>query len=138
MITIKIRDSSKLPGKKGITMIEVRIILNVLADKHLEITQTLISLIKPVDREKGCEGCSVFCDIQDRNRFCMIQEWQTSEDLNLHIKSHRFGVLLGTKPLLSKPLNIRIYNVSHLQGMEAIDEVRTNGVTYDEYIVSLS
>ena len=119
-------------------MIIVRIILNVLPDKHLEITQTLISLIKPVDREKGCKGCSVFCDIQDKNRFCMIQEWQTSEDLNLHIKSHRFGVLLGTKPLLSKPLNIRIYNVSHLQGMEAIDEVRTNGVTYDEYIVSLS
>ena len=118
-------------------MIAVKIILEVLPEKQLEITQTLISLIKPVDREKGCEGCSVFCDIQNRNRFCMIQEWQTSEDLNLHIKSHRFGVLLGTKPLLGKPLNILIYTVTHLQGMAAIDEVRTNGVTYDQYIANL-
>ena len=119
-------------------MIVVKIILNVLADKQLEITQTLVSLIEPVGREKGCKGCSVFCDIQDKNRFCLIEEWQTSEDLDLHIKSHMFGVLLGTKPLLSESLDIRIYTVSHLQGMEAIDEVRTNGVTYDEYIANLS
>ena len=119
-------------------MIVVRIILNAIADKQLEITQTLVSLIKPVGREKGCKCCSVFCDLLDRNRFCLIQEWQTSEDLDLHIKSHRFGVLLGTKPLLSKPLNIRIYNVSHLQGMEAIEAVRTKGVPYDEYIVNVS
>ena len=119
-------------------MIVVKIILNVLADKQLEITQTLVSLIEPVGREKGCKGCSVFCDIQDKNCFCLIEEWQTSEDLDLHIKSNRFGVLLGIKPLLSKPLNIQIYTVSHLQGMEAINEVRTNGVTYDEYIVNVS
>ena len=119
-------------------MIVIKIILNVLANKQLEITQTLVSLIEPVGREKGCKGCSVFCDIQDRNRFCMIQEWQTSEDLNLHIKSHKFRVLLGTKFLLSEPLDIRIYTVSHLQGMTAIDEVRTNGVPYDEYIVNVS
>ena len=119
-------------------MIVVKIILNVLADKQLEITQTLISLIKPVGREKGCKGCSVFCDILDRNRFCLIQEWQTREDLDLHIKSHRFGVLLGTKPLLSEPLNIQIYTVSHLQGMATIEAVRTQGVQYDEYIVNVS
>lgn len=119
-------------------MIVVRIILNVLADKQLEITQTLVSLIEPVGREKGCKGCSVFCDIQDKNRLCMIEDWQTREDLDLHLKSQRFGVLLGTKPLLSKPLNIQIYTVSHLQGMGAIDMVRTKGVPYDEYLVNVS
>ncbi|MBA3010858.1 MAG: antibiotic biosynthesis monooxygenase [Proteobacteria bacterium] len=114
-------------------MIIVRIILNVLPDKQLEITQTLVSLIEPVSREKGCKDCSIFCDIQDKNRLCLIEEWQAREDLDLHIKSHRFGVLLGTKPLLSEPLNIRIYTVSHLQGMKAIETVRTQGVPYDEY-----
>lgn len=105
-------------------MIIVRIKLNAIADKQLEVTQTLLSLIGPVSLEKGCKGYCVFCDIQDRNRFCLIEEWQTREDLDLHIKSHRFGVLLGTKPLLSEPLDIRIYTVSHLQGMEAINAVR--------------
>ena len=119
-------------------MIVVKIILNVLADKQLEITQTLVSLIEPVTREKGCKGCSVFSDIQDKNRLCLIEEWQTREDLDLHIKSNRFGVLLGIKPLLSTPLNIQIYTVSHLQGMATIEAVRTQGVQYDEYIVNVS
>ncbi len=105
-------------------MIVVRIILDVLADKKLELSQTLLSLIEPVEREIGCKSYAVLCDIHDRNRFCLIEEWETREDMERHIKSHRFGVLLGTKPLLRKSLNIKIYAVSHLQGMEAIEAIR--------------
>jgi len=113
-------------------MIVVRITLNILADKQLEMTQTLLSLIEPLDRAKGCKSYSVFCDISDRNRFCLLEEWETREDLDLYIKSRWFGVLLGTKALLSEPLSIRIYTVTHFQGMEAIEEVRTKAVPYEE------
>ncbi len=109
-------------------MIIVRIILNGLEEKQLELKQTLLSLIKPVGSETGCKSYSVFCDVHDKNRFCLIEEWETREDLNRHIKSHRFGVLLGTKTLLRKPLNVDIYSISQLQGMEAIEAVRTKGV----------
>jgi len=118
-------------------MIVVRIILDVIADKQLELTQTLLSLIDPVGREIGCSSYSVFCDIHDRNRFCLMEEWDSRENLNQHLKSDRFGVLLGTKTLLRKPLNVGIYSVSHLQGMEAIEAVRTKGVSYNEDIVNL-
>jgi quinol monooxygenase YgiN len=106
-------------------MIVVKIILDALEDKQLELTQTLLSLIEPVGRETGCKSYSVFCDIRDRNRFCLIEEWETHENLNQHIKSDRFGVLLGTKALLQHPLNILFYTVSHHQGMEAIETIRT-------------
>jgi len=105
-------------------MIVVKIILDVLADKKLELSQTLLSLIKPVERETGCKSYAVFCDIHDGNRFCLIEEWETREDLDRHIKSNRFGVLLGTKTLLRKPQNLRIYEVSHLQGMEGVQAIR--------------
>lgn len=119
-------------------MIIVRIILNALADKQLELTQTLLSLIEPVGRETGCKSYSVSCDIHEKNRFCLLEEWETRDDLDQHIKSHRFGVLLGTKILLREPLNIRIYSVSHLQGMEAIEAVRTKGGSFHEHITDLS
>lgn len=113
-------------------MIIVRIILDVLEDKQLELTQTLFSLIEPVSKEPGCKSYSVFCDIHDKNRFCLIEEWETSEDRDRHIRSHRFGVLLGTKTLLRKPLNVRIYSVSHLHGMETIEALRTKpGTSFD-------
>lgn len=107
-------------------MIIVRIILDGLKDKQLELTQTLLSLIEPVGKETGCKSYSVFCDIHDKNRFWLMEEWETRENLDRHIKSHRFGVLLGTKTLLRKPLAVDIYSVSHLQGMAVIKAVRTD------------
>jgi len=119
-------------------MIVVRITLNALADKHLEVTQTLLSLIDPVGREKGCRNYNIFYDIHDKNHFCLLEEWETREDLDHHIRSCRFGVLLGTKPLLREPLDIRINTISHLQGMEAVEAVRAKGAPHDEHIVNLS
>ncbi len=124
--------------KKVIIMIVVRITMNALADKHLEVTQTLLSLIEPVGKEKGCKNYNVFCDIHDINHFCLIEEWETRENLDHHIRSCRFGVLLGIKPLLQEPLHIRIYTMSHPQGMEAIEAVRAKGGSYDEDIVNVS
>ncbi len=119
-------------------MIVVRITMNALADKHLEVTQTLLSLIEPVGKEKGCKNYNIFCDIHDKNHFCLLEEWETRENLDHHIRSCRFGVLLGIKPLLQEPLNIRIYTISHPQGMEAVEAIRAKGVPYNENIVNLS
>jgi quinol monooxygenase YgiN len=121
-------------------MIIVKITLNALADKHLEVMQTLLSMIEPVGKEQGCKSYKIFCDIHDKNHFCLLEEWETKEDLDHHIRSCRFGVLLGIKTLLQDPLDIVIYTISHLQGMEAIEAVRAKGVPYEyeEDIVYLS
>jgi hypothetical protein len=66
----------------------------------------------------------VFCDIEDENRFSLLEEWETREDLDHHIASNRFGVLLGTKALLCKPCGNRIHTVSHAEGIDAIHSVR--------------
>jgi quinol monooxygenase YgiN len=87
-------------------MIIVRITMNVLPEKYLEFTQTLLSLIEPSGKEAGCLNYAVFCDIEDKNRFNLLEEWKTREALDHHIMSHRFGVLLGTKALLCEPLQM--------------------------------
>jgi hypothetical protein len=79
-----------------------------------------------------------FAISMNKNHFCLLEEWETRENLDQHIRSCRFGVLLGIKPLLQEPLNIMIYTMSHPQGMEAIEAVRAQGVPYDENIVNLS
>ena len=109
-------------------MIAVRITLDVLPEKQLEVMQTLFSLVKPVGKEKGCKTYKVCCDIKDKNSFCLFEEWETREDLDLHVKTLRFKVLLGTKTLLRKPPEIRIYTVSRTRGMEAVEAIRTKDV----------
>jgi quinol monooxygenase YgiN len=105
-------------------MIVVRTTLNALSAKRKEVLQTLISLIEAPGKESGCLSYGIFCDIEDKNVFNLISEWETRQHLDHHIGSDRFSVLLGTKSLLCEPPQIEIHTVSHSEGMAAIAAVR--------------
>jgi quinol monooxygenase YgiN len=109
-------------------MIIVRITMNVLPEKQLEMMQTLLSMIEPTGKEVGCLGYTVFCDIEDKSLLSLLEEWETREDLDHHIKSQRFGILLGTKTLLCEPPNIQIHTVSQSEGMEAVAALRSKKI----------
>jgi quinol monooxygenase YgiN len=105
-------------------MTVVRITMNVLPEKQKELVQTLLSMIEPTGKEAGCLSYAVFCDIEDKNRFILLEEWETRQHLDHHMRSDRFGVLLGTKSLLCEPLKIQIFTVSGSEGIEAVNSVR--------------
>jgi quinol monooxygenase YgiN len=98
--------------------------MNALIENRTEVMQTLLSMIEPTQNGRGCVSCHVFRDMEDKNVFSLIQEWETREDLDDHIKSDRFSALLGTKSLLSEPQQIEIHTVSHSEGMEIVKAVR--------------
>ena len=105
-------------------MIIVRITMNALLEKRTEVMQTLLSMIEPTENERGCLSCHVFSDIEDKNGFDLIAEWETHEDLDHYIRSDRFSVLLGTKSLLCEPPQIQIHTVSNSEGMETVNAAR--------------
>lgn len=105
-------------------MIIVRTTLKVLPEKQLEVLQTLLSLIEPVREEPGCKSYNAFCHINDKNRFILLEEWETQKDLDCHIQTYRFGVLLGTKTLLCERPQIQIHTISNARGMETIQGIR--------------
>ena len=115
---------SKVQEKRGRFMIIIKVTMFSLPEKQLEVKQTLLSMIEPTGKEAGCLSHSVLCNIEDKNCFSLLAKWETREALDKHIMSNRFGVLLGTKTLLCKPLQIEIYTVSQSEGMEAIHTVR--------------
>jgi quinol monooxygenase YgiN len=47
-----------------------------------------------------------FCHIDGITVSNLIEEWETREDLDRHIRSERFTVLLETRSLLAKPLEM--------------------------------
>ena len=105
-------------------MIVVRMIMNVLPDKHKEVMQTLLSMIESPGKDSRYLSYGIFCDIEDKNVFNLISEWETRNDLDDHIESYRFSVLLGTKSLLCDPLKIQIFTVSNSEGIEAVNSIR--------------
>jgi quinol monooxygenase YgiN len=107
-------------------MIVFKVTMNVLPEKHLEIMQTLLAMIEPTAKTAGCLSFGVYCDIENKNRFSLLGEWKTRENLDHHIASAQFSVLLGTQALLYKPLQTQIFTVSQSEGMDAIHTVRNN------------
>ena len=110
-------------------MIIVRITMNALPEKGKEVMQTLLSMIETAEKEKGCLSYDGFCDIEGNPVFNLIEEWETREDLDRHIRSERFSVLLGTKSLLAKPLEMKIHSVSHSEGVEVVNALRGKGTS---------
>ncbi len=98
--------------------------MNPLPEKQKEVLQTLLSLIEPPGKEKGCLSYDIFCDIEDKHVFTLISEWESRQHLDQHMKSERFSVLLGTKSLLRKPMTIQISTVFDLEGIEAVNSLR--------------
>jgi quinol monooxygenase YgiN len=109
------------------SMIIVRIRMKVLMEKRTEMMQTLLSMIEPAGKERGCLSYDVFSDIQGNAVFDLVEEWETREDLDRHIGSERFSVLLGTKSLLDKPLEMKIHTVSRSEGVEVVNVIRGMG-----------
>ena len=110
-------------------MIIVRITMKALMEKRTEMMQTLLSMIELAAKENGCLSYDIFCDLEDNHVFNVIEEWQTREDLDRHIRSERFSALLGTKSLLAKPSEINIHTVSHSEGVEVVNALRSKGIS---------
>jgi quinol monooxygenase YgiN len=98
--------------------------MDVFPEKQKEVLQTLLSMIEPPGREKGCLSYGIFRDIEDKNVFNLISEWETRKHLNNYMRSGRFRVLLGTKSLLCEPLKIKIFTVSDSEGTGDSDSAR--------------
>ncbi|PIP38871.1 MAG: antibiotic biosynthesis monooxygenase [Desulfobacterales bacterium CG23_combo_of_CG06-09_8_20_14_all_51_8] len=102
----------------------IRTIMNVLPEKQKEVLQTLILIVEPTGKEKGCLSFGIYGDVENENVFNLISEWKTRKELDHHMKSARFGVLLGTKSLLAEPMKIQIFTISNTEGMDAVNTVR--------------
>lgn len=105
-------------------MIIIRTILNTLPEKQKEVLQTLLSMVEPPAKGKGLLSYGIYTDIGNSNIFNLISEWETRDHLNDHLNSDAFSVLLGTKSLLLKPIEIHILKVSAIEGIEAVYAAR--------------
>jgi len=105
-------------------MIITRTIMDVLPDKRKEVIQTLLSMIDAVGKENGCLSYHVSTDIELKTVFSLFEEWKTREDLECHLRSEKFGVLLGTKSLLAKPMELKIHTISNSEGIELVHALR--------------
>jgi quinol monooxygenase YgiN len=105
-------------------MIDATIKITVPPEKRKEVLQTFKEILGPIRREQGCLSCNCYVDVEAENIIFFIEEWQSREDLETHLRSSHFGVLIGAMKLLNKEPAIRFNTISSTSGAEAINAAR--------------
>jgi quinol monooxygenase YgiN len=90
-------------------MIFTTIRMKVLPEKRKELFQTLKSLVSSIRSQKGCRRCEFCVNAEDENEFCLLGEWENREDLDTHLESNLFKVLLGAMSLLKNAHEMNLY-----------------------------
>jgi len=68
------------------------------------------------------------CD-EDNNQHAVfyIEQWESKEALQLHIKSSTYSMLINAMELASTTPQINFYDVSERMGIELIETLRQKG-----------
>jgi quinol monooxygenase YgiN len=100
------------PVADTICMILAIIRMKVLAEKREELSQTVVSLIGFLRTEKGCLRCDFCQGVENANELRILEEWDTQESFNNHLKSEHFKILRGAMNLLQEPYEMIVHTVA--------------------------
>jgi quinol monooxygenase YgiN len=103
-------------------MIVVTVKVLVSQENRREFTQTVQSLLRSIQKQKGYLGSYLSLDFEE-DAFCLIEEWETQEDLNNHLRSEDFAVLFVAINLLKKTSEIKFRVLTPTAGIEAVEAV---------------
>ncbi len=105
-------------------MILVSIRMTVNPEQRDEFLQIIRGVLGPTRAERTCTHCKCYEDIENKNTFIYIEEWQTKPGFNRHISSEIFRNILAAIDMSCEPPEINFNTVSRTEGLETVAAVR--------------
>lgn len=73
-----------------------------------ELVQALLQWSEGVRREEGAVSCHLSEDLENVAVFDLKASWANETSLRSHMRSERFGVLLGALQVLARPVRFEV------------------------------
>ena len=89
-----------------------------------EVIRLLRSLIGPTRAETGCISCRLYKQLNEPGPLAWVEEWETRDDLDRHLRSKRFTKILAALDMADAEPQVRFDTVVETGGMQLIEEVR--------------
>ena len=92
----------------------IRVVARIPAkpDKVAELKSVLLALPGPTRKEAGCIAYQLLQNAKDPTDFTFVEEWESPEALDEHLKTEHIARALARFPdLLDGEADIRIYNL---------------------------
>ncbi len=89
------------------------------------VLDILRSVIGPTRVKSGCMDCAVYTDQGEGQTILYLEQWQSRESLDSHIRSELYFRVLSAMELADEPPEIYFHEVSETRGFEYIEALRT-------------
>jgi quinol monooxygenase YgiN len=89
-----------------------------------EMIKVFWLLLGPVRVEPGCLGCRLYQEAGNEDVLLYVEEWETPEQLERHMRSGRYERLLALMEASAQPPVLRYQTVCATQGLEYLEAVR--------------
>jgi quinol monooxygenase YgiN len=105
-------------------MILVTLSVSAPPERRAEMVEVIWMLLGPVRVEPGCLRCGLYEEVCDGDAFLYVEEWETPEQLERHMRSARYERLLAVMETSAQPPVLRYHLVSGTRGLEYLQAVR--------------
>ena len=122
-ITLKWAGTSNSPVALANMIVTINRITVSTANRS-ELFQTILTLMALVRNENGCISSRFYLDSADNNSALLVEEWESEEDWDNHLRSRDCAVFLGAVSVLCRPASVEFKLLSYVAGIEAIAAAR--------------
>jgi len=97
--------------------------MNVRPERRRDLLETMRGMLEPARVERGCLSYRLYADVEDKNIFVLVEEWNTQKDLERHIRTDNQRRILALMDLLSEQPDVQFNTVSDTSGIELIEDL---------------
>lgn len=106
-------------------MVIVTMRIKVPGGRRKDFLDSARLIIGPTKVQAGCISCRFYQDLGDPDAVLFVEEWESREGLDYHIKSDRYRIILSLMELSTNAPEIKFNTILKTEGMEVIEAVRT-------------
>ncbi len=89
-------------------MVIVTIRIKVPGGRRKDFLDSARLIIGPTQVQNGCISCRFYQDVDDPDAVLFVEEWESREGLNHHIKSEHYRIILSLMELSTNAQEIKL------------------------------
>jgi quinol monooxygenase YgiN len=94
-------------------------------DRRAQVLEVFRAVQGPALAQPGCLACRIYLEQGPESAVVLVQEWESREALEAHLRSETYRRILGAIELSVDPPEVRFDHVSATEGMDLIERSRT-------------
>ena len=96
-------------------------------EQRRQILAALRSVQGPTQAEPSCSAAQIYEEDGPGAAILYVEEWESESEFREHVRSELYRRILAAIDLSQSPPEIRFYQVSKVEGLELLQNIRGSG-----------